>query len=330
MARASGREDKTADGCLALGAKILFGFLIPFCFFEKQFGDRKSDQIEQQQDEGAPGADHDHREHGPEGDEKEIEKPADPRGHQADGCEETNDAKDKGSHEHAFHEAKVRHIEQRRVAIACGFAAGRRLAAFEERDDRPCAFEDATVIVAVFKPGRHGVANDLTGHAIGQGRFESVADFDAQTPVTGDDDDENAVILTLLARFPGLEDARRVILDILSLQRGEGEEDDLVAIVGFMGFHGFAERPLRVRGENSGIIVHPSAEVGDVHICQEAGAQHQGQNGEETDSGFHRPFSTMRSLARPGWPDGVGDSRRVVESASARLFRPVSSAPLRS
>ena len=101
-------------------------------------------------------------------------------------------------------------------------------ATFEDGEDRPDAVLDAPVVVAGLEPRRQRRAQDAPGDAVGQEALEAVADFDPHPALLRRHDQEHAVVLPLLAEFPGREDLHGELLDAVAAEAGHREHGDLV------------------------------------------------------------------------------------------------------
>ena len=64
---------------------------------------------------------------------------------------------------------------------------------------------------------------------VGQRAFEPVADFDADAMFVGRDEQQDAVVLGLLAELPGPEELVGIGLDLFALQRRDRCDDELDA-----------------------------------------------------------------------------------------------------
>ena len=72
------------------------------------------------------------------------------------------------------------------------------------------------------------VLDDQPGHRVGEIAFEAVADLDAHVALVRRDDQDDAVVLALLADPPGAAELIAVVGDVVALQRFQRDHDELV------------------------------------------------------------------------------------------------------
>src|SRR5579864_2292873 len=89
----------------------------------------------------------------------------------------------------------------------------------QRAEDGRGAIEDSGVEVAVAKSRQDFFLDDDAARRIGEPPFEAVADLDAGFAFVRRDDQDGAVVLTLLPDAPGAPELVAVVLDRMALQR---------------------------------------------------------------------------------------------------------------
>ena len=106
------------------------------------------------------------------------------------------------------------------------------------------ALFDAALEIA-FAEGRQNLTLDDQGRqGIGQHGFEPIADLDPDLALAGRDDEQDAVVLLGLTDAPGPAQLISVVLDLITLEVGYGDNDDLIACVAFQRLQPCGQRQL--------------------------------------------------------------------------------------
>ncbi len=95
---------------------------------------------------------------------------------------------------------------------------------------------------ALAEGGREGAADHPSRLRVGERALVSIASLDLDLPVLARDEDEDAVVLALLAELPRLEDADGEALHVLAVERADEQVLELGAMVGALLPGGAAER----------------------------------------------------------------------------------------
>src|SRR4029077_5278753 len=101
--------------------------------------------------------------------------------------------------------------------------------AAQSHDDRIDAGPYAARDIATAKPWDDDVVDDPIGGGIGHFAFEAVADLDPQFMIFRCHDQEDAVVLALLADPPTAAERQAPILDGVTAQIGQGHDHKLDA-----------------------------------------------------------------------------------------------------
>ena len=84
--------------------------------------------------------------------------------------------------------------------------------------------------IAFAEPRRDRLVDDAVADEVGERALEAVTDLDAQRAVLHRDEQQCAVVRLLAAELPGVDDADRVLLDLLGLRRRHDQHRDLRAL----------------------------------------------------------------------------------------------------
>src|SRR5262249_17348209 len=159
--------------------------------------------------------DEEHWEHGPEGDQEDIQKPACVGRRDAEEREQANDAEDEQADEDAL---RPGHVGSMKAVVHLYGPAGRPGrsgdgSALESGDGGRDAIFDSRVVVGAPECRSHDVSDDRAGHGVGQYRLEPVPYLDTHAAILRNDDDEDAVVPPLLAELPAVEHVDGILLD---------------------------------------------------------------------------------------------------------------------
>ena len=89
---------------------------------------------------------------------------------------------------------------------------------------------DGREVLALPQQRHHRVLDDAIGRRIGQHAFQAVAVLDAQRVIVLGQDQQRAVIDLLAPELPGVDDADRILLDLLGLRGRHQQHRDLRAL----------------------------------------------------------------------------------------------------
>ncbi len=109
------------------------------------------------------------------------------------------------------------------------FGLGQRLA-LDHAQDAIDAGVDAAVIIAALEGRGDVLLDDAIGRRVGQRALEPVADLDAHLAIIERDDQQDAVVHLLAAELPLLDDADRILVDLLGLRRRHDQHGHLAAL----------------------------------------------------------------------------------------------------
>src|SRR3546814_7535216 len=82
--------------------------------------------------------------------------------------------------------------------------------------------------IAGLEFGRHDIADDPARQRVGQERFEAIADRDAHPPLVRRDQENDAVILFLVADLPLAAKPVAIIRDVAPLEVTDRRDDELM------------------------------------------------------------------------------------------------------
>jgi hypothetical protein len=106
--------------------------------------------------------------------------------------------------------------------------------------------------------GRHVLAEDAAGDRVREGGLVAVAHLDPRPPVVHEHDEQDAVVEPLLAEPPGLEEARRVVLEVLAVEGAEDGHRDLVRALPLALQELLLEPRALGRGEQARVVADPA------------------------------------------------------------------------
>src|SRR6185295_6292272 len=179
-------------------------------------------------------AEDDQRKQGPEGDEKEIQKPA--RAAWRDQTQKGEQADDAEYEETDEDPLRERHWRRLDVEVRVGSRGrspvvfrGCRQSAIQNLNDAGRAGFNAHIVVTLAKPRCHEVADDAVGSDVGKNAFQAVSHFDAHAAFAECNQDQHPVVLFGLAQLPALENPNREILNAFGANAIDGKNRYLVA-----------------------------------------------------------------------------------------------------
>ncbi len=167
-------------------------------------------------------------------------------------------------------------------------------------DDGVSPGDDAARDVAGFEFGQHGGLQDDAGQGVGQLRLQPIADLDAHLVLAGRDDEQDAVVLTLVAYAPGPAELIAVVLDLPPLERRQGDNDELVAVLLLQRLQLGGQIGLNLGRQHVGVVHHPSGQGRKTRRRRQGGAEAEHHPSERQDDG-------PCAKGHAHWPGGVED-----------------------
>src|SRR5688572_28490427 len=265
---------------MALLLHVLRSSAVCFRARDQQLDDGETGEISHQDVERDAAAKNRNREHCPERDQEEVEKPAYAGSDDTDEREQTDNSEDECTEEDFLVQRHVRRLDELRLLFhrsrlrrAVHVA---HCLALKPRDDCRHALLDAAVEVIFLEARCHHVANDPARVRVGERAFEPVADLDTHAAVLRHDHHQHAVVLAFLAELPLLEHAYRVLFDAVAVQGREGQHRDLVRGSLLMLAQQLGYLLARVGPENLRVVHDTAGEIGHLSPLRCA-RQGQGQ-----------------------------------------------------
>ncbi len=127
-------------------------------------------------------------------------------------------------------------------------------------DDGRRAVDDAALEVARAELRKHLLLQDQAGKGVGQHWLQAIADLDADLVLGGDDDEQGAVVLALLADAPGAAELVAVVVDGVALQRGQGDHHHLATGPGLQVRQFLGDLLLGAGRQHMGVIDHAAGQ----------------------------------------------------------------------
>src|SRR2546430_2955945 len=91
---------------------------------------------------------------------------------------------------------------------------------------------DAAVEVTLAERRSDRLLDDAVAHGVGEHAFQAARRLDAYAPIVLGDEQQSSIVHALSAELPLIEDADRVLSDVLRLSRGHDEDGELRALGG--------------------------------------------------------------------------------------------------
>jgi hypothetical protein len=113
---------------------------------------------------------------------------------------------------------------------------GSAVGAFDGAENGADSGSNASRQIAGAEARHNFVSNDPGCAEVCQRPFETIPDFDADSPFMERDEQEDAVVGSLLAQLPGRRYTVGEFFERLAFERGKDQQSDLIAGAGFMDF----------------------------------------------------------------------------------------------
>ncbi len=130
---------------------------------------------------------------------------------------------------------------------------------------------------------RAHLVQDLAREAIGDGRFQAIADLQPVAPLADGQQQQDAVVLAFLSHAPRVEDGVRDFLDRLAFERRQGDERHLRAGRLLHGRAVLLQRRLALRIHDAGEIVDVALVLEGLPVNREERSRSQREDREAAE-----------------------------------------------
>lgn len=146
------------------------------------------------------------------------------------------------------------------------------------------------------------ISKDPRADGVREHGLEAVAHFDAHLPIFDEDREKDSVVLLLLTDLPVHEEAIGQIVSILTVERSEDRNHDLIARPLLVVAQVSVDRTAVLRGQKGGVVVEPALVLGWPFGGSGSGVQGGGEQDARRQETPDRQNSTFGALSDP-WAD---------------------------